>query len=186
MNQERTIKLLVDHETNPRPQRLRSQLTRYAHATASALIGLCLPVAVALGTLALYEANSILLNTMVGKLAALLIFACGLVGSFFKCDHKYLLGALLTVCSAAAVPPELGVGAVAVSLALFAGLAISHGIYGRLRSGHQPSEDRPAHELNPKCGTCHARSFCPFQPGGFADRYSAKDGATSRPEADQA
>lgn len=186
MKQERTIKLLVSPETNTQPKRLRSQFTRYAHATASALIGLCLPVAVALGTLALYEANSILLSKMVSQVVALLVLACGLTGALIKCDQKFLFGTLLSIGAAAFVPPELGVGAIAVSLALIAGLSIAHGIYGRLRSGHQPSEDRPAHELNPKCGTCHARSFCPFQPGGFADRYSAKDGATSRPEADQA
>ncbi|MBK6616229.1 hypothetical protein [Ottowia sp.] len=27
------------------------------------------------------------------------------------------------------------------------------------------------HERNPRCGTCHAKTFCPHQPGGIADRY---------------
>lgn len=27
-------------------------------------------------------------------------------------------------------------------------------------------------ELNPRCASCHAKTFCPLQPGGIADQYS--------------
>ena len=76
---------------------------------------------------------------------------------------KYLLGLELT-------------GAfLAVGLTGVVGLALGHVAYQKLCARTPTSKAcAPAESLNSRCRTCHAKHFCPYQPGGMADKYSPK------------
>jgi hypothetical protein len=76
---------------------------------------------------------------------------------------------------AALLPGWLEAALVVVGMTALVGLAVAHAVYKALRSRvSKPEVCGTPEELNPRCGTCHARSFRPYQPGGLADRYTPK------------
>lgn len=54
-------------------------------------------------------------------------------------------------------------------IAMIAGLIVATHIYKKLQSRRKK---KPSNEKQvAKCAKCHAKSFCPYQPGGIMDEY---------------
>lgn len=90
------------------------------------------------------------------------------------CAAMYWVLALLGLVGAGIYGGLAMVGiAVAEGVLVMCGMHIAFTVHERLKARWKVSGESAQcrHERNPRCGTCHAKTFCPHQPGGIADRY---------------
>jgi len=154
---------------------LRAKLQRYAHAAAAIIAGGILPILATYGFLRWYSVNHAIPGSWWLTGLTLLTLVVLMAHSVAKCSVGYPLLGIIGIGLAAFMPKGLGYAVFFVGLSLMIGLAIAHAAYRALRSRvSEPEACKTSESPNPRCGTCHARSFCPYQPGGFADRYTFK------------
>lgn len=153
-----------------RPPRLFRSI---AGATAQRLlaggIALSIPLAVAFMVTSWVLQSGASLPEWIVKTVALVVLVCAGMATVAICDVKYFLIGIPAVAALGFLPLTISGGAVIVLVALVAGLAVGHYLYKAMA----PIATDAARELNSRCQTCHAKVFCPMQPGGFADRYSS-------------
>lgn len=160
-----------------RPPRLfRSLAAATAQRLLSGGLALSIPLAVAFMVTSWVLQSGASLPEWAVQSVALVGFVCTAMATVAICDVKYLAIGIPAVLALGYLPLTISSAALIVLVALVAGLAVGHYVYKAMA----PIPSDAAHELNPRCPTCHAKSFCPMQRGGFAGRYSsteAGDGA---------
>jgi hypothetical protein len=159
------------------PRRGRTKLLRQFHLALAWVIALA-PAAAALYAVAVLHFGFWFGNvdglTDHWWYIALLVLALVVTGmhSVAKCNPIYSLVGMGGVAFGAFAPTLL-IPAGIVAGAFFAGLTLALKAYTALRTPHElPDACETREELNPRCSTCHAKAFCPYQPGGIADRYT--------------
>lgn len=102
----------------------------------------------------------------------LMLFLTGLIlHGVAKCAPLYPMLSLLGLSAATNFPAGTSLVLLVTAAAGVAGLVLAHALYTRLRPP-QTEGECAVDTLNPRCKTCHARAFCPYQPSGIADRYT--------------
>ena len=159
--------------TSEAPRALRARLLRYLHVAIASVVGLIPPVFATLYAVVLYGRDHAIFNSG-WMLGLVILFLVGLMfHSVAKCSSSYSLIGFAGFALAGFLPHGYGIALVLVGVTGLIGLSFAHGVYKALRSRQVLPDTCETHKaLNPRCGTCHARSFCPYQPGGIADRYS--------------
>lgn len=163
---------------------LRQTALRYAHIGLASGAGLMLPLGTILG-FAFWNR----LGTPINESVSTGLIVCAMVGlllhAMAKCSIVFLVlgltGMLLLSGMSHWFPmlssPVLMATILCLALTSLIGLRIAHALYRKLRLRTKSAVEvstscASAHELNPRCGTCHIRSLCPYQPGGIADQYT--------------
>jgi hypothetical protein len=160
------------------PRLGRTKLLRYAHLALAWLIALA-PAGLALYAVAVEQLGLGLGGDVARLMQNPWVLGASILGLIFMTGHGvatcspmspiYGFGAL----GLASFVPSLLIPGGIVAVALYVGLTLSLKIYAALRAPHElPDACETRAELNPRCSTCHAKSFCPYQPGGIADRYT--------------
>jgi hypothetical protein len=159
-------------------RRSRAQLMRYFHLAIGWFIALA-PMTAAVFAIAVKhiglglggEVSHALDNPWILGVAitALVVMMGHSVATCSSASWLYLMGAM----ALANFAPSLLIPGGIVAVALYVGLTISFKVYSALRVPHElPEACETRAELNPRCSTCHAKSFCIYQPGAIADRYT--------------
>jgi hypothetical protein len=159
------------------PRLGRAKLLRYFHVALAWLIALA-PTAVALYAVAVHHlgfwfgnVDGLTDHWWYTGLLVLTLVVSGMHG-VAKCSPMYSLVGMGGV-GLGWFAPTLVIPAGIVASAVFAGLTLATKAYTALRAPHElPDACETRKELNPRCPTCHAKAFCPYQPGGIADRYA--------------
>jgi hypothetical protein len=156
----------------------RAKLLRYFHVALAWLIALA-PVGVALSAVSFEHLGLGLGDDVTRLIQNPWVFGVAIFGLVFLMGHGvatcspmsgiYGMGAIGLACFA----PSLLIPGGIVAVATIIGLTLAFKAYTALRAPHElPDACETRKELNPRCPTCHAKAFCPYQPGGIADRYA--------------
>lgn len=161
-----------------KPQRGRSMPVRRLHQGIAGAIAVAPPLWVAAYYLEQFLHSP---EPLMSSIASLTVFVVALMVTAARgvaCIPGSLSQFLLTA-GVGAIATAFGAGASAIAAALLitgaallASLGAAKLVFGVLRKGRDKqltNEDRAL--LNKKCNTCVAASFCPYQPGAFADQY---------------
>lgn len=156
----------------PGRQRLRTLVRHKARTALAVLVALSIPTTTAVAMTLWVSHGGVSVSETVMKTVTILFFAGGLATTVAKCDPGLLVRVVGGALLLALTPLSFSGPLLLVTLALLVGLGVGHVAHALISPAKAAEAAARADELNPSCSTCHARSFCPFQPGGFADRYS--------------
>jgi hypothetical protein len=169
------VKTVPIHVSKARsPRLLRSQLRRYVHAAVASAAGVILPASTTYGFVIWYGRNHALFGSGAATGILLLCLVVPMMHTIARCSMRSMLVGLGAVAISAFLPAVIDAASIVVGVTVWIGLTVAHVVYRSLRSGvSHPDAYGTPDELNPRCSTCHARSFCPYQPGGIAERYTS-------------
>jgi hypothetical protein len=169
----KTIQIHLAKKESPRV--LRSKLLRGAHLALAVLIGLSLPTLTIVGFFLGFHSHSLPLSEGWSTGLVTLTLLGLMLNSMASCEPKYLMIGMAGTGLSLLLPGEMRYALPVLGLSSIISLSIAHATYTTLRARTpKPEACATNDELNPKCSTCRVRSFCPYQPGGFADQYTPK------------
>lgn len=167
-------------ETTPSPKLPENVWLRRMHAGIALLTGLILPAVAATVATTWFLGDKAPLPDVLAMSVICLVLIAMAAHTVAACNGIGML--VLGVPGLAGASLLFGNSNVAVVLLLlltmFAGMAVGRVVYLKLRARTGGAQDKAENDkLNPKCSSCHAKHFCPYQPGGPADAYTPKQGS---------
>lgn len=162
---------------------VRAKVSRCARLAAAVAVTVPLPLLVSYFLIRWFHVEPIMFGDTASTSLLMLALTAVFMHSMATCSITVVFFGLGCGVGLYFIDAPIVAGVVLVGFALLIGLWAAHKVNRKLLSWHAASvanaqlrAQQEADKLNPRCGTCHARAFCPYQPSGFADRYTRSEG----------